>query len=95
MLENLKIHNPGSGGGDVLWPSLISYHTVNHLGCQPLPKLKKVTAMALPLEIENCNENQTKLNRGQYSSSMATMFSDVQFTLTLHGINLTSRGLLK
>ena len=71
MLENLKTHNPSSGGGDVLWPSLISYHTVNHPGCQPLPKLKRVTTMALPLEAENCNENQTTLNLSQSSSSMA------------------------
>ena len=73
-LEKLKFSS--SSGGDIWWPSLISYHIVSHLGWQPLPERTKMAAMTLLLKIETCNINQTPLSLGQSSISAAITRND-------------------
>ena len=67
-IEHQKTQNSNSSKGELWWPSLISYHVVSHVECQPLPEIAKMDVMALPLKIETCNENQTPLSVGESSN---------------------------
>ena len=48
----------------------ITYGVVSHLGCQPLPKVIKMTAISLNLIIGTCNKTQTPLSLGQPTTSI-------------------------
>ena len=39
-------------GGDLWWPSLISYHVASDLSSQPLPQIIKMAAMTPDIKIE-------------------------------------------
>ena len=49
-IKQRKTQNSDQGGGDIWCPSLMSYIVVNHLGCQSLPEITKMTTIALHQE---------------------------------------------
>ena len=53
-----KTQNSSLGLGDLWWPSVVSSYVVGHFRWQPLPKITKMTTMALKTQIQN--KTQTK-----------------------------------
>ena len=63
----IKIQNLSLGGGELWWPSLISYHVVGNSGWLPLKKITKIATKAPPFKIETCNKNHVLLSLSQFT----------------------------